>query len=119
MLRPGPRLLRADGGGPRAGPGGAATGAGPGGRQPTTYHLSGTHGLVLLLDLLAGEADRARHEEVTATAVARMRWNRQFVMLADAVLLGREERAHGPPLRSRRRWRWLSRMRWPSISGCG
>ncbi|MFJ9870294.1 AAA family ATPase [Streptomyces sp. NPDC101165] len=58
--------------------------------NPSTYHLSGTHGLVLLLDLLAGEADRARHEEITATAVARMRWNRQFVMLADAVLLGRE-----------------------------
>ncbi|MFG3206721.1 AAA family ATPase [Streptomyces sp. NPDC048192] len=58
--------------------------------NPSTYHLSGTHGLVLLLDVLAGDADRARHEEVTATAVARMRWNRQFVLLADAVLLGRE-----------------------------
>jgi DNA-binding CsgD family transcriptional regulator len=58
--------------------------------NPSTYHLSGTHGLVLLLDVLAGEADRSRHEEVTATAVARMRWNRQFVLLADAVLLGRE-----------------------------
>ncbi|MGW7268249.1 AAA family ATPase [Streptomyces sp. NPDC054842] len=58
--------------------------------NPSTYHLSGTHGLVLLLDVLAGDADRARHEEITATAVARMRWNRQFVLLADAVLLGRE-----------------------------
>ncbi|MEU0116304.1 AAA family ATPase [Streptomyces bobili] len=58
--------------------------------NPSTYHLSGAHGLVLLLDVLAGEADRARHDEITATAVARMRWNRQFVLLADAVLLGRE-----------------------------
>ncbi|MFF8477183.1 AAA family ATPase [Streptomyces sp. NPDC015414] len=58
--------------------------------NPSTYHLSGTHGLVLLLDVLTGDADRARHEEITATAVARMRWNRQFVLLTDAVLLGRE-----------------------------
>lgn len=58
--------------------------------NPSTYHLGGTHGLVLLLDVLAGDADRVRHEETTATAMARMRWNRQFVLLADAVLLGRE-----------------------------
>lgn len=58
--------------------------------NPSTYHLSGTHGMALLLDVLAGDADRARHAEVTATAMARMRWNRQFVHLADAVLLGRE-----------------------------
>lgn len=62
--------------------------------NPSTYHLSGTHGIGLLLDVLAGDADRARHEEVSATAVGRMRWNRQFVLLADAVLLGRE--GHGP-----------------------
>ncbi|MFB7504585.1 helix-turn-helix transcriptional regulator, partial [Streptomyces broussonetiae] len=58
--------------------------------NPSTYHLGGTHGLLLLLDVLAGAADRARHEEITATAVARMRWNRQFVLLSEAVLLGRE-----------------------------
>ncbi|MFE9971397.1 AAA family ATPase [Streptomyces hirsutus] len=58
--------------------------------NPSTYHLGGTHGLVLLLDVLSGDAGRARHEEITATAMARMRWNRQFVLLADAVLLGRE-----------------------------
>jgi DNA-binding CsgD family transcriptional regulator len=58
--------------------------------NPSTYHLGGIHGLVLLLDVLAGDADRTRHEEITATAMARMRWNRQFVLLADAVLLGRE-----------------------------
>ncbi|MFD7796322.1 LuxR C-terminal-related transcriptional regulator [Streptomyces sp. NPDC059759] len=58
--------------------------------NPSTYHLSGTHGVGVLLDVLAGDADRARHEEVAATAVGQMRWNRQFVTLADAVLLGRE-----------------------------
>ncbi|MBV2354028.1 AAA family ATPase [Streptomyces sp. J2-1] len=58
--------------------------------NPSTFHLGGTHGLALLLDVLAGEADRAGHEEVAATAPARLRWNRQFVLLADAVLLGRE-----------------------------
>ncbi|NKI45269.1 helix-turn-helix transcriptional regulator [Streptomyces physcomitrii] len=58
--------------------------------NPSTYHLSGTHGLVLLLDVLAGHADRVRHEEIRATAMAQMRWNRQFVHLAEAVLLGRE-----------------------------
>ncbi|MEU9731444.1 AAA family ATPase [Streptomyces sp. NPDC048002] len=58
--------------------------------NPSTYHLSGTHGLVLLLDALAGDADRARHAEIASTAMARMRWNRQFVGLAEAVLLGRE-----------------------------
>ncbi|MGW2237614.1 AAA family ATPase [Streptomyces sp. NPDC001759] len=58
--------------------------------NPSTYHLSGTHGLLLLLDVLDGHADRARHAEIKATAMARMRWNRQFVDLAEAVLLGRE-----------------------------
>ncbi|TXJ77214.1 LuxR family transcriptional regulator [Streptomyces lavendulae] len=58
--------------------------------NPSTYHLSGTHGMVLLLDVLAGRADRTRHAEITATAMARMRWNRQFVLLTEAVLLGRE-----------------------------
>jgi DNA-binding CsgD family transcriptional regulator len=57
--------------------------------NPSTYHLSGTHGVGLMLEVLAG-AGRERYREITATAMARMRWNRQFVTLADAVLLGRE-----------------------------
>ncbi|GAA2745812.1 helix-turn-helix transcriptional regulator [Kitasatospora cinereorecta] len=60
--------------------------------NPSTYHLAGSHGLGLLLDVVAGHADRARHAEATATASGRMRWNRQFTRLADAVLLGREGR---------------------------
>ncbi|MFG2820082.1 AAA family ATPase [Kitasatospora sp. NPDC048365] len=60
--------------------------------NPSTYHLAGSHGLRLLLDVLSGEADRARHALTTDTASGRMRWNRQFTLLADAVLLGREGR---------------------------
>jgi DNA-binding CsgD family transcriptional regulator len=60
--------------------------------NPTTYYLGGAHGIALLLDVLSGDADRARQEPAAATAPGRMRWNRQFVLLADAVLLGREGR---------------------------
>jgi DNA-binding CsgD family transcriptional regulator len=60
--------------------------------NPSTYYLSGSHGLGLLLDVLAGEADRARADEAAATALGRLRWNRQFLLLAEAVLLGREGR---------------------------
>ncbi|MFD7136492.1 AAA family ATPase [Streptomyces sp. NPDC059894] len=58
--------------------------------NPSTYHLGGTHGVGLLLDVLSGSVSRARYEEVAATAAGQMRWNRQFVTLAGAVLLGRE-----------------------------
>lgn len=60
--------------------------------NPSTYSLGGPHGLGLLLDVLEGGADRARHDETASAAPARMRWNRQFVLFADAVLLGREGR---------------------------
>jgi DNA-binding CsgD family transcriptional regulator len=60
--------------------------------NPTTYYLGGAHGIALLLDVLSGDADRARQEPAAATAPGRMRWNRQFVLLAEAVLLGREGR---------------------------
>lgn len=61
--------------------------------NPSTYYLTGPYGLELLLDALEGEADRARLDATAATAPGRMRWNRQFLGLADAVLLGREGRA--------------------------
>jgi DNA-binding CsgD family transcriptional regulator len=60
--------------------------------NPSTYALGGPHGLELLLHVLAGEADRTRHDDTAGAAPARMRWNRQFVLFADAVLLGREGR---------------------------
>ncbi|MFD0346060.1 ATP-binding protein [Kitasatospora aburaviensis] len=56
------------------------------------FHLAGSHGLVLLLSVLAGRADWAEVERITASQAGRMRWNRQFVGLARAVLYGREGR---------------------------
>lgn len=58
--------------------------------NPSTYYLTGPHGLEVLLDAVAGTADRARLDAVAATARGQMRWNRQFLLLADAVLLGRQ-----------------------------
>ncbi|MET9696730.1 AAA family ATPase [Streptomyces sp. NPDC006529] len=60
--------------------------------NPSTYYLSGRYGIGLLLDVLSGEAGRGPYEEIAATAPGRMRWNRQFVHFAGAVLLGREGR---------------------------
>ncbi|MEV6940135.1 LuxR C-terminal-related transcriptional regulator, partial [Streptomyces sp. NPDC051132] len=60
--------------------------------NPSTFHLSGRHGLGLLLDVLAGRTGRAHLDRVAAGAPGRMRWNRHFVLLAEAVLLGREGR---------------------------
>jgi DNA-binding CsgD family transcriptional regulator len=60
--------------------------------NPLTFHLAGHHGLNLLLQVLHYDADWARYEEVNSSAVSRMRWNRQFVLLAKAVLLGRSDR---------------------------
>jgi DNA-binding CsgD family transcriptional regulator len=57
--------------------------------NPTIFHLAGRHGLHLLLRALAGEANRQDHEAVAAEPSCRLRWNRQFVLLAHAVLLGR------------------------------
>jgi DNA-binding CsgD family transcriptional regulator len=61
--------------------------------HPTPFSLAGRHGLRPLLRVLRGEADRAELDEVFGGTAAGMRWNRQFVLLADAVLHGRE--GHG------------------------
>jgi DNA-binding CsgD family transcriptional regulator len=61
-------------------------------RNPTAYHLSGSHGLAVLLGALAGSVDRAEHRRRTDGPAGQMRWNRQFALLAEAVLLGREGR---------------------------
>ncbi|MER5933051.1 AAA family ATPase [Streptomyces sp. NPDC002054] len=60
--------------------------------NPSTYYLSGRYGIGLLLDVLSGQVGRSPYEEIAATSPGRMRWNRQFVLLAGAVLLGREGR---------------------------
>lgn len=59
--------------------------------QESFFHFSGTHGLLLLLSTLDG-GGREEFERIRSGQAARMRWNRQFVELAEAVLLGREGR---------------------------
>ncbi|WP_026422856.1 LuxR family transcriptional regulator [Actinokineospora inagensis] len=56
--------------------------------NPTTFHLSGKHGLALLLAVLAGRAGTPHITESASPST--MRWNQQFVLLAQAVLLGRD-----------------------------
>ncbi|MFJ2075161.1 AAA family ATPase [Streptomyces anulatus] len=58
--------------------------------HPSYYYLSGRYGLRPLLRVLAGEADRAELAEARAAPGGSLAWNRQFLELADAVLLGRE-----------------------------
>ncbi|MFD4638806.1 AAA family ATPase [Lentzea sp. NPDC058436] len=62
-------------------------------QNPTTFHLSGTHGMRVLLGVLDGRFGWAEHQALTASSAAGMRWNRQFTELAHAVLLGRDGRA--------------------------
>ncbi|MFJ9539114.1 helix-turn-helix transcriptional regulator [Streptomyces sp. NPDC101225] len=65
------------------------------GRRQSPFHLDGHHGLGILLDVLAGRADEERLREAAATGAGGMRWNRQFVALAEAVLAGRRADAAG------------------------
>ncbi len=60
--------------------------------NPTIYHLAGRHGLRLLLRALAGELTEPEYEHAVAAASSQLRWNRQFALLAGAVLLGRAGR---------------------------
>ncbi|MFI5711242.1 helix-turn-helix transcriptional regulator [Kribbella sp. NPDC051620] len=62
-------------------------------QNPTTFHMAGKNGLGLLLGVLAGRNGWPHYEAVAATAGSKMRWNRQFVQLALAVLLGRDGKA--------------------------
>ncbi|MFF4653550.1 helix-turn-helix transcriptional regulator [Streptomyces sp. NPDC001380] len=61
--------------------------------HPSMFYLAGRHGLSLLLEVLAGRAGRAEYSVVAAAPAAGLAWNRQFLLLAEAVLLGREGRA--------------------------
>ncbi|MCT6776039.1 AAA family ATPase [Streptomyces sp. CS7] len=58
--------------------------------HPSYYYLSGRYGLRPLLRVLAGQADRTELEEARAAPGGCLAWNRQFLELADAVLLGRK-----------------------------
>ena len=57
--------------------------------NPSTFSLAGRHGIGLLLDVSRGAAGWPEYEQVSAAPIGGMRWNRQFVLLAHAVLLGR------------------------------
>lgn len=57
--------------------------------NPTAFHLAGRHGLRILLWALAGEVDHQRLTALIAAPASELRWNRQFALLADAVLHGR------------------------------
>jgi hypothetical protein len=61
--------------------------------NPTTFFLAGLYGMHLLLNVLAGTAGWAEHTAITESAPGRMRWNRQFGLLAEAVLHGRDGNA--------------------------
>ncbi|MET0236290.1 MAG: AAA family ATPase [Kibdelosporangium sp.] len=60
---------------------------------PSMFYLAGRHGLNLFLSVLDGDAGWAEVERTAATVHSDMRWNRQFVRLSRAVLLGRDGRA--------------------------
>ncbi|ONI88992.1 LuxR family transcriptional regulator [Actinosynnema sp. ALI-1.44] len=60
---------------------------------PSLFQLAGRHGLHLFLAVLDGDAGWTEYHEATDTVQSTMRWNRQFVRLAEAVLLGRDGRA--------------------------
>jgi len=57
--------------------------------HPTIYYQSGRYGLALLLDALAGRTNLHGLAKVCAMPAAGLRWNRQFGLAAEAVLLGR------------------------------
>ncbi|MFI1177256.1 helix-turn-helix transcriptional regulator [Streptomyces melanogenes] len=57
--------------------------------HPAPYPLTGQYGLALLLEALTAEADPDRPGRPDPGEAGRLRWNRQFVLLARAVRLGR------------------------------
>ena len=60
---------------------------------PGIYPLAGRYGLQVLLDVVAGNAGWSGCEEMAASPLSRLRWNRQFILFAQAVLLGRDGRS--------------------------
>ncbi|MFD2421826.1 helix-turn-helix transcriptional regulator [Amycolatopsis pigmentata] len=58
-------------------------------RNPSGFRLTGRYGLLPLLDAIAGTLPPGDCADLLAGAFGHMRWNRQFLLLANAVLLGR------------------------------
>lgn len=58
-------------------------------QNPTIYPLSGRYGVNLLLRVLGGAADEKEYQAVTSVPLSQLRWDRQFALLARAVLSGR------------------------------
>jgi tetratricopeptide (TPR) repeat protein len=61
-------------------------------QSPTIFQLTGRYGLNLLLRVLDGTAGESEYQAITAAPVSRLRWDRQFAVLAGAVLAGRAGR---------------------------
>ncbi|OLR93072.1 ATP-binding protein [Actinokineospora bangkokensis] len=53
------------------------------------YFLSGRYGLRVLLRVLTGDADRGELAAVAVNPASALRWDRQFLLFAEAVLHGR------------------------------
>jgi DNA-binding CsgD family transcriptional regulator len=60
--------------------------------NPTIFPLSGRYGIHLLLRTMDGEVDWAEYQAITSVPAACHRWDRQFSLLARAVLCGRSGR---------------------------
>jgi DNA-binding CsgD family transcriptional regulator len=60
--------------------------------NPSVFYLAGRYGLELLLNVLHGDAGEREYADVAAQSGADLRWNRQFLCLAAAVLHARAGR---------------------------
>lgn len=60
--------------------------------HPTIYYQSGRYGLGPLLEILARRGDREVLDEIDGAAAVQLRWNRQFLLAAEAVLAGQDGR---------------------------
>ncbi|WP_433500659.1 helix-turn-helix transcriptional regulator [Sphaerimonospora sp. CA-214678] len=63
--------------------------------HPTIYYMTGRYGLGVLLDALAAQVGLAEWEIAEKEPAAELRWNRHFLYLAKAVLLGRQGDSEG------------------------
>jgi DNA-binding CsgD family transcriptional regulator len=59
-------------------------------QSPTFYVLTGRYGMSLLLRVLDGTADWPDYQEAIAAGSSKVRFDRQFTVLAQAVLAGRD-----------------------------